>query len=96
MFSIISLNRYSVLLGRKIDFLYRLSAYEWQGTLEDGEFYILIECKGLLVQIDIQQREMFLGASTRPVLSLKKPHTFNMLQCCEFFEWEYDSENIMD
>ena len=96
MFSIISLNRYSVLLGRKIDFLYRLSAYEWQGTLEDGEFYILIECKGLLVQIDIQPREMFLGASTRPVLSLKKPHTFNMRQCCEFFEWEYDSENIMD
>tara|TARA_R100000742_G_C4248184_1_gene66812 strand:- start:132 stop:422 length:291 start_codon:yes stop_codon:yes gene_type:complete len=96
MFSIISLNRYSVLLGRKIDFLYRLSAYEWRGTLEDGEFYILIECKGLLVQIDIQQREMFLGACTRPVLSLKKPHVFNMCKCCEFFEWEYDSENIMD
>tara|TARA_Y100001938_G_C7963380_1_gene365503 strand:- start:178 stop:468 length:291 start_codon:yes stop_codon:yes gene_type:complete len=96
MFSIISLNRYSVLLGRKIDFLYRLSAYEWQGTLEDGEFYILIECKGLLVQIDIQQREMFLGTSIKPVLSLKKPHTFNVFQCCEFFEWEYDPENIMN
>ena len=94
-FRIISREGYSILKRRKLDFLYRMSENEWRGTLSKAEGFILIKYKLSLVSIDIQKREMNLGESIKPVL-INKNKPFNIFDCCEFFEWEYDSENIMD
>jgi hypothetical protein len=99
MFSIISPNRYSLLLGRKVDHLYHFSPYEWHGTLQNGEYYILVECKGILVQIDLQKEAMLLGTARKTVLGItpySKPNVFNIYKCCDFFEWDYDDKKIGD
>ena len=49
----------------------------------------------LLVQIDIQRREMYLGTAKRVVLG-NPEKDFDIHDCCEFFKWEYDKENIID
>jgi hypothetical protein len=94
MFEVMSPKRYAILKGRTLDHLYRMSTYEWRGSL-DGEFFILIEYKMLLVQIDIQQREMNLGQAKRVVLG-NPDKDFNIYDCCDFFNWQYDEENIVD
>ena len=84
MFKVLSSQRYETLRKRKLDFLYKMSPYEWRGTLNNGQNFILLEYKLLLVQIDVQKREMELGISKRAVLSLSnKP--FYIYKCCDFF-----------
>jgi hypothetical protein len=95
MFEIISPERYGILRGRKLDNLYRMSKYEWRGEIENGKYFILIEYKMLLVQIDIQKREMNLGTAKRVVLG-NPEKDFNIYDCCDFLKWEYDKENIID
>ena len=43
MFEIMFPERYKVLRGHKLDCLYKMSDHEWRGTLNNGEFYILLE-----------------------------------------------------
>jgi len=84
-----------MLYGRRLDFLYRMSPYEWRGCIENGEIFILIEYKFSLVQIDVQKREMNLGLSKKAVVGCKRD-SFNIYHFCEFMMWEWDAENIMD
>tara|TARA_R110002074_G_scaffold49784_1_gene127180 strand:+ start:235 stop:531 length:297 start_codon:yes stop_codon:yes gene_type:complete len=95
MFEIMFPERYKVLRGHKLDCLYKMSDHEWRGTLNNGEFYILLEYKLVLIQIDIQQREMFLGKAKKVVLG-NPVKDFNIYDCCDFFEWNYNPSNIID
>lgn len=95
MFEIMSPSRYEALRGLKLDCLYKMSKYEWRGTLNSGEFYILLEYKLVLVQIDIQQREMLLGNAKKVVLG-NPEKDFNIYDCCDFFKWDYNPVNIID
>tara|TARA_R100000008_G_C3583461_1_gene170334 strand:+ start:2503 stop:2796 length:294 start_codon:yes stop_codon:yes gene_type:complete len=94
-FEIVSPERYAILQGRKLDFLYRMSPSEWRGSVSDGEAFILIEYKLVLIQIDIQKREMYLGYSKKPVLA-HPSKSFNIYKCCDFFQWQYNRDNILD
>jgi len=95
MFEIISPERYGILRGRKLDTLYRMSKHEWRGEIENGKYFILIEYKMLLVQIDIQRMEMNLGTAKRVVLG-NPEKDFDIYDCCDFFQWEYNKENVID
>ena len=94
MFEIISPERYELLKGRTLDHLYRMSKHEWRGSLSQ-EFFILIEYKMLLVQIDVQTRDMNLGFSKKVVLA-NPDKDFSIYDCCDFFNWKYNKRNIID
>ncbi len=101
MFRIVSPKRYKFLWGRNLDFLYRLSAFEWRGSFDQGEKLMLFEAKILLIQIDIQEREMDLGRCKKPVLSFgnkeRNPlESFDIYECCDFFQWQYNRDNILN
>lgn len=101
MFGIVSPERYAILWGRKLDFLYRMSPYQWRGTVEKGEHFILLESKLLLVQVDIQRREMYLGQCKKSVLHFGSGaahplKSFDIYKCCDYFQWKYDRHNITD
>jgi hypothetical protein len=42
-FKVISQKGCNALKNKRLDGLYKMSKYQWQGTLNDGELFILIE-----------------------------------------------------
>ena len=71
-FKVISQKGCDALKNKRLDALYKMSKCQWQGTLNDGELFILIEYKFGAVQVDLQDLEMYLKNGLKTI----KPFIF--------------------
>ena len=98
---IISQKRYDILSGSRLDFLYKMSPMHWRGEMMHGEVLIDIRVNkcvfkpeyGQIVIIDIQKRPMYLGMAAEPVIV---SNNFNIINFCNFMEWDYSSDEVLD
>jgi hypothetical protein len=94
-FKVISQKGCNALKNKRLDGLYKMSKYQWQGTLNDGELFILIEYKLGAVQVDLQDLEIYLKKGLKTIaISLEKDN--NIYDICDFLKLKYKHENIVD
>ena len=73
----------------------------WRGEMMYGEVLIDMRVNNCafkpeydqIVVIDIQKRPMYLGMAAEPVIV---SNNFNIINFCNFMEWDYDLDEVLD
>ncbi len=94
-FEIMSDKKYKLLSGLIINNLFLVDDNTWEGEAENGEIYLLIRFNKILVEFDVQELKDNLGTMKRVVVAYKGDN-FNIYDLCDFMNWKYNKDQIVD
>ena len=98
MFKVIDGKRARLLIGLKIDNLIRWGEDEWRGEANDGELYIRIFFKSLIVQVALEEVENNCY-NIKPILAWtmenmgERPNIYQIMDCLKI---EYEPDEVWD
>ena len=104
MFKVIDTKKYKLIEGLKVDTLTSWQQGEWIGTANDGELFLVIYFKSLLIQVGLAETEYERTQKIRPLvawstgtldasdpISEDRP---NIFQIMDFLKFEYKEDMV--
>ena len=104
MFKVIDTKKYILIEGLNVDTLMSWRQGEWIGTANDGELFLVIYFKSLLIQVGIAETDYERTQKIRPLvawstgtldasdpISENRP---NIFQIMDFLKFEYEEDAV--
>ena len=80
----------------KLDTIFRMSDYEWRGTLNDSELFLIVKYNLGAWKVKYAETEyelldvsyIYAAQETKPMRSVLEPNNININNLIEFLKWD--------